>query len=237
MYRIKPQTWPAMDEDLLGIMQMSDSMFPAGVFAMSHGIESMHLAGDMATAEDLEGMLRSCLEHQIGPSDCSAAAQAHRHAVRGDISGILELDARYMATKSVREARDASARSGTQMITCITEILDDETALRYTAQIRGGGASGSYPVSFGVCCRAMGVSEYGTALALAYGFVAGSVGAALRLGIIQHVEAQHAIRSLKLDMERAAHTGCESDILWQFCPQAEIMQMSHEELDSKMFIT
>ena len=226
-----------MDEELLGIMQMSDSMFPAGIFAMSNGIESMHLAGDVATAGDLEEMLRSCLEHQIGPSDCSAAAQAHRHASRSDISGILELDARYAASKSVREARDASTRSGTQMIMCITEILDDGMTLRYATEIRGGGASGSYPVSFGVCCRAMGISEYGTALAMAYGFVAGSAGAALRLGIIQHVEAQHTIRSLKSDMERAARAGCESDMLWQFCPQAEIMQMSHEELDSKMFIT
>lgn len=226
-----------MDEDLLGIMQMSDSMFPAGIFAMSNGIESMQLAGDVTTARDLEAVLRSCLEHQTGPSDCSAAAQAHRHAVRGDISGILALDDRYVASKSVREARDASARSGTQMIMCITGILDDGTVLRYAAEIRGGSASGAYPVSFGVCCRAMGVSEYGTALAMAYGFVAGSVGAALRLGIIQHVEAQQIIRNLKRDMERAARTGCESETLWQFCPQAEIMQMSHEEQDSKMFIT
>lgn len=226
-----------MDEDLLGIMQMSDSMFPAGTFAMSNGIESMHLAGDVATAGDLEGVLRSCLEHQTGPSDCSAAVQAHRHAARGDMPGILALDAKYVASKSVQEARDASARSGAQMIMCVTEILDDGAALGYAAEIRGGRASGAYPVSFGVCCRAMGVSEYGTALAMAYGFVAGSAGAALRLGIIQHVEAQHTIRSLKRDMEQAARTGCESETLWQFCPQAEIMQMAHEEQDSKMFIT
>ena len=226
-----------MGESLLGIMQMSDSMFPAGVFAMSNGIESMHLAGDVTTAGDLEGVLRACLAHQTGPSDCSAAAQAHRHATTNDMNGILELDARYMATKSVREAREASARSGAQMVACITQILDDDTALRYAAKIRDGGASGAYPVSFGVCCGAMGMSEYGTAMAMAYGFVAGSVGAALRLGIIQHVEAQGVIHNLKRDMERAAKTGCESNMMWQFCPQAEIMQMAHESQDSKMFIT
>ena len=226
-----------MDEELLGIMQMSDSMFPAGVFAMSNGIESMHLAGDITTAKDLESMLHSCLIHQVGPSDCSTAAQAHRHAGEGRIADILELDARYLATKSVQEARGASVRSGVQMTRCVAGILYDDMVDRYSEEIRDGGASGIYPVSFGVCCKAMNISEYGTALGISYGYVAGSVGAALRLGIIQHVEAQSIIHNLKSAMRRAAGDGCGSNTIWQFCPQAEIMQMAHEDQDSKMFIT
>lgn len=226
-----------MDDELLGIMQMSDSLFPAGMFAMSNGIEAMHRAGDISTAADLEVLLRSYLTHQTGPSDCAAAALAHRYAGEGDVGRIRDLDALYLASKSVREAREASVRSGTQMLKCITEILRDDAVTACAEEIRNGGMSGAYPVSFGVCCRAMGISARGTAMAISYGFVAGCVGAALRLGIIQHMEAQGIIHSLKPEMERAAREGCDSDTVWQFCPQAEILQMAHEDQDSKMFIT
>lgn len=226
-----------MDDELLGVMQMSDSMFPAGTFAMSNGLESMYLAGDVATREGLEALLRSQMSHQVGPSDCAAAALAHRRSREGDLGGLLRLDAEYAASRSVREARDASARSGAQMVRCIREMLDDRMVNAYAEKVLDGGAAGAYPVSFGVCCRAMGVSEYGTALAVAYGFAAVCVGAALRLGMIQHIEAQGIIHSVKPDMERAARAGCAADTMWQFCPQAEILQMSHEGQDSKMFIT
>lgn len=226
-----------MDDELLGIMQMSDSLFPAGTFAMSNGIEAMHRAGDISTAADLEALLRSYLAHQTGPSDCAAAALAHRYAGEGNVGRIRDLDALYLASKSVRETREASVRSGTQMLKCITEILHDDAVAACAEEIRNGGMPGAYPVSFGVCCRAMGISARGTAMAVSYGFVAGCVGAALRLGIIQHMEAQGIIHSLKSDMERAARVGCDSDTVWQFCPQAEILQMAHENQDSKMFIT
>ena len=226
-----------MADELLGIMQMSDSLFPAGMFAMSNGIEAMHRAGDISTAADLETLLRSYLAHQTGPSDCAAAVRAHRCAGEGDIGGIRDLDARYLASKSVREIREASVRSGTQMLRCITEILHDDVAAACAEEIRNGRMSGTYPVSFGVCCQALGISAHGTAMAVSYGFVAGCVGAALRLGIIQHMEAQGIIHNLKPDMERSALDGCGSDTVWQFCPQAEILQMAHENQDSKMFIT
>lgn len=223
-------------DDLLGIMQMSDSAFPAGTFAMSNGLESMYLAGNITTPDGLEELLHWQLVHQIGPSDCTAAALAHRHAKNGNMDELLKLDIQYIASKSVQEYREASVRSGTQMIRCVTEILDGDIISAYARQIQGE-VSGAYPVSFGVCCQAMGISRYGTALAISYGFVSVCVGAALRLGMIQHIEGQHAIHASKPYMKEAAHIGCTADAMWQFCPQTEILQMAHERQDSKMFIT
>lgn len=226
-----------MDDTLLDIMQMSDSMFPAGAFAMSHGIETMHQNGEIRTAADLRSLLISYMAHQTGPSDCAAAAQAHRHSESGDITQMLRLDYTYMASKPVAEAREASARSGSQMIKCISEILHHSMVAAYVGHIQDSLAPGSYPVVFGICCQAMDISEYGTAQAIAYGFAAGCVGAALRLGIIQHIEAQIIIHDIKPHMKQAAQDGCAADSIWQFCPQAEILQMAHEDQDSKMFIT
>ena len=224
--------------DVLSMMQLSDSMFPAGTFALSNGIESMHLAGRIQTASDLEGLTSACIEHQVGPFDCVAAVTAHRYAGAGRTDLIRTLDARCLSMKPVREAREASVRSGTQLARCAGEFLGDDGVLgSYLKDVSDRTVSGVYPVSFGVCCRALEISRERTAMTLLYGFVAANMGAALRLGIIQHYEAQGIIHRLKPAMARAAGSSCSADGMWQFCPQAEIAQMAHEDLDSKMFIT
>lgn len=224
--------------DVLSMMQLSDSMFPAGTFAMSNGIESMHLAGRIRTVSDLEGLTSTCIEHQVGPLDCVAAVTAHGYAGANRTDLIRTLDARCLSMKPVREAREASVRSGTQLARCAGEFLGDDRALNsYLEGISDRTISGVYPVSFGVCCHAMGISQERAAMTLLYGFVAANMGAALRLGIIQHYEAQGIIHRLKPAMARAARMSCSADGMWQFCPQAEIAQMAHEDLDSKMFIT
>lgn len=222
--------------DILSVMQLSDSMFPAGTFAMSNGIESMHASGRVRNARELELLLAAYLEHQIGPSDCVAASSAHDHS-RTDRSDLLRaLDARCLAMRAARESRDAAVRSGTQLAKCVASFLDGDPALEsYLADIYNRAASGVYPVSFGVCCNAVGMPRGMVAPMLLYGFVAGSVGAALRLGMVDHYEAQGVIHRLKPVMARIA--AAPGDTMWQFCPQAEIAQMSHENLDSKMFIT
>lgn len=224
--------------DVLSMMQLSDSMFPAGAFAMSNGIESMHLAGRIRTVSDLEGFTSAYIEHQVGPSDCVAAVTAHGYAGMGRLDLIRTLDARCLSMKTVREAREASVRSGTQLARCIGDFLAGDRLLgSYLDSVSDRTVSGVYPVSFGICCHAMGISQERTAMTLLYGFVAANMGAALRLGIIQHYEAQGIIHRLKPAMARAARTSCSADEMWQFCPQAEIAQMAHEDLDSKMFIT
>ena len=224
--------------DILSMMQLSDSMFPAGTFAMSNGIESMHLEGRIRTVSDLEGLTSTYIKHQVGPFDCVAAVTAHGYAGAGRTDLIRTLDARCLSMKPVREAREASVRSGTQLARCAGEFLGGDRVLNsHLEGISGGMVSGVYPVSFGVCCHAMGISKERTAMTLLYGFVAANMGAALRLGIIQHYEAQSIIHRLKPAMARAAKASCSAGGMWQFCPQAEIAQMAHEDLDSKMFIT
>ena len=72
-----------------------------------------------------------------------------------------------------------------------------------------------------------------------YGFTVGIVGAALRLGLIQHLEGQKIIHSIKPIISQTVKEYSNKSLLeiWQFAPQADIFQMSHEKMDSKMFIT
>ena len=72
-----------------------------------------------------------------------------------------------------------------------------------------------------------------------YSFTVGIVGAALRLGLIHHLEGQKIIHDTKPIISKTIKECIKKSILdmWQFVPQLDIVQMSHEKMDSKMFIT
>lgn len=223
----------------LDMMQLSDSFFPAGLFAVSNGIESMYTDGAITTARQLEDLCGTLLERQVGPCDCVALARAYDCAVSSDLPGVADADAVCVSYKTVRETRDAAVRSGVQLARCVRGFQDGDVLDWYCRSITGRAVSGVYPVSSGVCCAALGMGRDRALLMLLYGFVVSSVGAALRLGMIQHFDAQGIIHRLKPSMLRAARDSSGADIheMWQFAPQAEINQMRHERLDSKMFIT
>ena len=72
-----------------------------------------------------------------------------------------------------------------------------------------------------------------------YGFIVMMTGAALRLGLIQHLEGQKIIHELKPVISQTVKEYSNKSLfeMWQFAPQIDIVQMSHEKMDSKMFIT
>ena len=231
------------DPDELDALQISDSLFPTGMFASSSGLELMFEQNMITTVEELTALCRNMIEHQVGPADCVALAAAHDASASGDVKRLGEIDAACASMKIVREAREASARSGVQLCRCVAAFCDDDRLSGYIDDIASGeGASGVYPVALGVCCRALGIARGKAALILLYGFASGMAGAALRLGIIQHVEAQQMIHGLKPAMREAAATAASATTgdaphMWQFCPHAEILQMAHERMETKMFIT
>ena len=224
----------------LDIMQLSDSLFPTGLFATSNGIESMFRDGRVTTASELAGFVGTCIRQQLEPFDCVILGGAHGMAESSDRDGIRDIDAVCSASRTVAEVRGASTRSGTQLARCVREFHGTGDILNwYHDEIRSGGVTGAYPVSLAVCCQALGIGRERAALILLYGFVAGSAGAALRLGMIQHFEAQGIIHDLKPLMTDAARrsAGVAAADAWQFLPQIEINQMRHEGMDAKMFIT
>ena len=230
-----------MITDEISMMQLSDSMFPAGMFATSNGIESLFSDGRITSAADLEGFIGTSITQQVGPCDAVALACAHGSAERGDIRGIREVDSAYISFRNVREARRASVRSGMQLVRCIRGFCDAPVLKSYCDDMDGdkGGVSGAYPVSLGVCCGALGMDRTRSAAVLLYGFAASSVGAALRLGIIHHLEGQRILHRLGPLIGRASQENSAKSAgqMWQFAPQIEISQMLHEGRDSNMFVT
>lgn len=226
-----------LPEDL-GMMQLADSLFPAGMFAVSNGLESLFQDGRVLSAAALASVIRVSIEQQAGPCDAVALGCAHRAARAGDVRELLRVDSLYLSFRAVREAREAAVRSGVQLARCVYGFSGDRVLGLYLEEVERGRASGIYAVSMGACCSAAGVGQEGAARVLLYGFAASCVGAALRLGMIQHFEGQQVLHGLKGAIAKAAgnaRRGAEQ--MWQFAPQLEINQMSHEGRDSNMFAT
>ena len=227
-------------EQELGVMQLSDSFFPTGIFATSNGLEFLFTEKKIQGMTDLVEIIRISMIQQIGPSDCVALANAIDSSDKNDFDKVIEADNIVFATKPIKEIRDASVRSGVQLIKCVSEFVNDNKILnQYKDSVTKNNAYGVFPVAFGVCCNALKIKKEKSMIMMLYGFTVGIVGAALRLGIIQHLEGQKIIHSIKPIISQTIKEYSNKSLLemWQFAPQVDIVQMSHEKMDSKMFIT
>jgi urease accessory protein len=142
--------------------------------------------------------------------------------------------------RMVEETRSASVRSGNQLLKCVSSFTKYKKVLRdYQNAISNGNATGVYPVSLGVATWSLDIPKNKAGLILFYGFAVSVIGAALRLGILEHLESQQIIHELRPVILESIMKNIERPIsnMWQFAPGLDILQMKHEMMDSKMFIT
>lgn len=226
-------------DELLSMLQLADSFFPAGTYTMSNGLEALFKQKKLGAAE-LGRLVQTYMERQIGPADVAALGGAYEHAAKADMKGVLAVDSALYSMKLVEEVRNALARSGAQMIRTVSAFLqDNKTLAGYKDAVAQGMAMGVYPVALAVACAALGVPKQKAGAMMLYSFCVGMAGAALRMGAIDHVAAQKMLHGLKPAIARIVEENIDRSAsgLWQFAPGIDTWQVAHERLDSKMFIT
>ena len=227
-----------MHQDL-AMMQISDSFFPTGLYANSNGLESIFQNNKKITELEIIGIIKIQLKQQIGPTDLIVMTNALKFASTKEFDKISEIDMKINSMKNIKEVREASKRSGIQLARCVNEFVNDEILEKYLEFYKKGMINGVYSVSFGLCANALGISPQKAGLMFLYGFIVSIVGAASRMGITQHYQAQKIIHDLKPLISQIVSESLDKSTkdLWQFAPHLEILQMHHEKMDSKMFIT
>ena len=228
-----------MDTKDVSILQMSDSFFPTGLYATSSGLEAL-LQVKKLKSKDISHYISTCLKQVVGPSDCAALGNAYESCMKNDLKFLLYVDESLYSMRLIEETRSASVRSGNQLLKCVSTFVKDKKMLKdYQNAISTGNATGVYPVSFGVSSWSLGIQKNKAGLILLYGFTVSIVGAALRLGIIQHFDGQKIIHELRPVILKSVLDNIDRPIssMWQFAPGLDILQMKHEAMSSKMFIT
>jgi urease accessory protein len=126
------------------------------------------------------------------------------------------------------------------LLKCVSTFTTNKEILKeYQIAINKGKATGVYAVSFGVVTSLLNIPKKKAGMMLLYGWAVSIIGAALRLGILQHFEGQKIIHELGPNILQAVLENVDRSIsdMWQFAPSLDILQMKHEALSSKMFIT
>lgn len=225
------------------LMQLADSFFPSGMFSMSGGLESLVKHGKIKTDRDVLKFIRHQIHFQLAPCDCIVLSETMVAAQNKDILKIINIDNRFFSMKLVKEIRNASVRSGQQMLNCIMYMLSpnnkNKLVRKFQNKIESKQAVGTYPVCLGIAAHCLQISRQSAVRMMLYSYSISVIGAALRLGIIQHLNSQWILMQLAEDINTLSKTMTRKSIsdIWQLTPFTDILQMAHEHDDSRMFIT
>lgn len=222
----------------LGSLQLADSLFPSGLYTLSHGLESFAQAGLLKPAM-LEGLLTDYLRHGVGPSDGAALACAHRAAEVGDLDMAVQADLRLTAVKLAREARTNSQRTGRQLLKTASSIFGGEALRSYGGMVERGEAPGNHAVALGLAMAQLGIDREHAVAGELYAFAAGAVGSAVRLAVIDHHFAQVVLTALRPVIVQSARVHCPSNIrdIASSTPLIDIMAMQHERAEVRLFVS
>jgi urease accessory protein len=218
---------------LLAMLQHGDSFFPSGAVSFSWGIEALGADGKIVKAADVERFVAHQLRGRWASSDRPVLCAAH--AAGGDLECVFAADQLMEANSLAYEQREGSKRMGAALLN-IHGRLGTSGAKDYQARVRAGEAPGHVAVIQGLLWRALGLDMDSACHMAAHGLSVGLLGAALRLGLIGHVDSQAILGRLHKSMDEILRTAPPPlGELHAYAPAADIAMMRHETQDSRLF--
>jgi urease accessory protein len=217
-------------------MQLADSFFPSGAFGMSAGLEALVRSRRVKDGRGVLEFIRRQLHFQLTPCDCAVMLSVMSAAKRNDLQRAIAADNAYFSMKLVREARTASTRSGRQVLSCVLYIMPNKFARRFHSSVESGRSPGTQPACLAVAADSLAIPEKSAVRMMLYSYCVSITGSAIRLGLLQHLEAQRILTKLRADID-SVNAEADFEHLWQLCPLVEILQTQHERDDLRMFIT
>jgi urease accessory protein len=222
---------------LLRLLQLTDSGFPTGAYAFSHGLEGLVSQGFVQGEREVEEFIVVQLREGFGGIECPAMAHAWRAAREADLVELLEIDALVDALKPVPVFHSGSVRTGRRLLESAGGLLVHQLLQVYRDAVRTSATPGHHAVVFGVVMAAAGQDLQTTSLALGAGFVNGLAAAAVRLGVIGQVAAQRTVASLHDAIDDAAKGGCEMALedMGAYLPMIDVAGLRHPTLSGRVF--
>ena len=238
--------WMYMSTDKeFQIMQLSDSFFPSGMFSMSGGLESLSHHDIITNWKQVHEFILEQIEFQLIPCDCSVLAVTMDAIKKNNLAQILEIDNKFYSMKLTKDVRNSLVRSGKQVFNCLMNMTNENNAKnhfleQFKIKIETNETPCTYPVALGIYAQYFEISLSSAMKILLYSFSSSVTSAAIRLGIIQHLDAQKILGKLSEPVDIFVSNKIQEEInedIWQLTPLTEIHQMYHEHNESRMFIT
>ena len=225
------------------LMQLSDSFFPSGMFSMSGGLEAFVNQKKISNQEDVLKFIIEQIEFQLIPCDCAVVSISIDVIKNHDLAKLLQIDNKYYSMKLSKEVRNSSVRSGKQVFNCLKHMIGEnknQFIIQINEKIELDEMRCTYPVALAISAVYLKIPIQSVLRILLYSFSSSVVSAAIRLGIIQHLDAQKILLTLAETINNKITKSIQKksiNDIWQLVPLTEINQMKHEHNESKMFIT
>ncbi|MGK7950757.1 MAG: urease accessory protein UreF [Xenococcaceae cyanobacterium] len=221
----------------LALMQLADSFFPSGSYTLSHGLEALVQKQQLQSVQDLKIFLRILLRHKIGTSDLVALIHAYQASATDDLETIRKIDARLFAQTLIANIRETQRKSGQALLMVANSTWQDRQLQILDRDAAKGEIHCLHPVIFGVVARAAKLEEEDTAIAFLHNFVTSLLGAAIRLSILGHRQAQQVLLDLAPEIEQTYHTArsLNPEEMYSCTPVIDLAQMQHQRLSLRLF--
>jgi len=219
---------------LLTALQFADSAFPSGGFAFSWGLEGLQADGLVTTFDDVAEIVAEQLRQRWATMDRILLARAHAASGNDELARI-DVTAEVACTSE--QLRTGSRRAGRALIGMAAR-LGYPGALSYRAVVTADERLGHLPVVQGLVFREAGL-DGPTAEALgAWSLLNGLTSAALRLGLIGHVQAQQLAITLRPAVAALLDRETDRDgPLSSFTPLIDIAVSRRGRRDLNLFAT
>ena len=220
---------------ILRALQFADSFFPSGALSFSTGMETLTEMGLMRDEQSVRGFVFSQMKHRWASFDLPVVMQAAR--VAPDLKSLCELDRLVEAQSLVFGMREGSKRNGGALL-AVHGKMNSDIAQHYQDRVLNGDAYGHIAVVQGLIWSSMSIDENTIAVMSGHVLAVGLVSAAIRLGILGHINAQIILskaHNIILDVLNKPLT--DIDHIQTFVPMADIAVMKHETADSRLFMT
>lgn len=222
-------------QQILRALQFADSFFPSGALSFSAGMETLTEMGLMRDEQAVRSFVFSQIKYRWASFDLPVVIQAAR--VSPDLESLCELDRLVEAQSLVFGMREGSKRNGRALL-AVHGKMDSDMAQHYQDCILNGDAYGHIAVVQGLIWSSMSIDENTIAVMSGHVLATGLVSAAIRLGILGHIDAQIILsksHNVILDVLHKPLT--DIDHIQTFVPMADIAVMKHETADSRLFMT
>jgi urease accessory protein len=219
---------------LLLMLQFGDSAFPAGGFAFSWGLEGLAADGLIEDSDDVAEMIHQQLTQRWNTMDRVLLGRAH---AAPDVGAVMRIDQLAEEATPSAAMRVGSRRAGRALLGVCARLLLPGVP-EYRSVVAGDTCLGHLAVVQGVVFRAAGLPLALAELLSGWAVIGSLTSAAVRLGLIGHIEALGIAAQSRATLAGLLGTPIAEDAeLSSFTPLADIAMTQNRLRHTRMFAT
>lgn len=224
--------------ELYNLIQINGGTFPTGGFSQSWGLETYVAEGRVGDAGEFREFLKNYLLSTVGKCELPVVRSAYEAETRQELERIEDIS---NASRTTGESRQAGLRMGKALWRLARGRLENSEEYRNGtagfAEERDGRVS--YPVLYGMLCRAMGAGIEAAMEAYVFNAANSLVQCAVKTVPLGNTEGQEMLFGLHDAMDETVETGMNTGIdeITNFCPGIDIAGFRHEDLKVRLYMT